>query len=108
VGEDEVVIESLPLQAKLEVAFVQHGVGFGIAAGDVLAVHGDGGEGLPGANVPDHHGAGAIVVGGYVAFEVEVRNRVIFDLHGETLIGRVKGRTFRDSPGLQNSVEFQA
>ncbi len=59
-------------------------------------------------DVPHHHGSRAVVTLGNGAFEIEVGDGMIFDLHGEALVGGIERRTFRNSPRLQHAVHFQA
>ena len=64
-------------------------------------------EQLVGPDIPDHHGASAVVTFRDGAFKVEVRDGMIFHLHGQTLVGWVEGRTFGDSPGFKHTADLE-
>src|SRR5450631_4418294 len=64
--------------------------------------------GMPITAVPQLHRATAVLSWGNGSLEVAVIERMIFDFHGQPLIGGIVGRTACDSPGLEHSVEFQS
>ena len=84
VRQHEVTFQLLALQAKLQIAFGKH----------LARIP----ERLPSASVPDHHRAGTIVSRRDQAFEVEVRDRMIFDHHGEPLVSRIERWALRHRP----------
>src|SRR5689334_19884855 len=61
----------------------------------------------PGAMVPDHHGAAAVLALGNDALELVVFDRMIFDVDGEALVARHEARTARHRPAHHHTVEFQ-
>ena len=63
---------------------------------------------MPGAIVPDHHGAAAVFAFGNDAFEAAVFERMIFDVHREALDGGIEARSFGHGPREQNAVELEA
>ena len=63
---------------------------------------------LPGAAVPQHHGAAAIFAFRNRAFELAVFDRVILDMHREPLVVRILARALRHRPAHQHAVPFQA
>jgi hypothetical protein len=62
----------------------------------------------PIAAVPEHHRAAAIFALGDGAFEIAVVQRMIFDFHRETFVGRIDRGAARHRPGLEHAVPFQA
>ena len=62
---------------------------------------------LPGAAVPQHDGAAAILALRDVPFEAAVFERVVLDVDGETLFRRIEARPPRHRPALQNAVELE-
>jgi hypothetical protein len=63
---------------------------------------------LPGALVPHDHRAGAVLALGDRAFEAAVAQRVILDVDGDLLLGRVEARPLGNGPGQQHAVELEA
>ena len=98
VHEREIALEPLPFQTKLQIAFRQHRGCFFFRTRNVLAVDGYRRERLPSACVPNHYRPATVVAFGNGAFKIVIRNGMIFDLHGQTLIGRVKRGAFRNCP----------
>ena len=94
VDEGEVAFQLLAVQAKLQVALGEHLARVALR--------------LPCADVPDHDCARAIVARRNDALEVEVRNRMIFHLHGEALVGGIERRTFGHGPGFQYAFHLKA
>jgi hypothetical protein len=62
---------------------------------------------MPGALIPQHDGATAVATLGYCAFERSVFERVVLDVDGKPLVGRVKAGSLGDSPTLQPAVELK-
>src|SRR6185437_5855389 len=62
---------------------------------------------LPGAAVPDHDRAAAILALGDGALEFVVIDRVILDLHGEPLFARDKAWAARHRPALHHAVKLK-
>jgi hypothetical protein len=92
-GEDPAAVELLSLQREIELAFA-------IGLLRVVAI--------PGAAIPYHHGAAAVLTLRNGAFEVAVVQRVVLDLHRKPLVVWVQRRAFCDGPGLENPIEFEA
>src|ERR1035441_5419867 len=91
---------SLELRAvkdELQRARAQAGVNVGV-----------GGLRLPRALVPDHHGAAAVLALGDDAFEAAVLHGVVFDLHGEALVGDDVAGALGDGPGFEHAVPAQS
>src|SRR6266849_7113638 len=105
--EREISVQLLAFQPKLQVAFGQHRGSFGVRTGNVLSVHRDRRKRLPRAHVPNHHCAGAVVVLGNDAFKIEIRNRMILNLHGETFVTGIERRALGNGPRFEHSVHFQ-
>ena len=63
--------------------------------------------GRPGAEVPEHHDAGA-VAGRDDAFELAVVERVILDVHRQALGRGIERRPLRHRPRQQHAVVLQA
>ena len=61
---------------------------------------GVGGLRLPGAVVPEHDGAAAVLALGDDALEAAVFHGVVFDLDGQALVGGDVAGAFGYSPGL--------
>jgi len=78
-----------------------------IAGWDVFPVYGDRRKRFPRTHVPHHDGACTIVVLGNDAFEIVVRNGVIFDFHRKPLVGRIERWAFGHGPRFQNTIEFE-
>ena len=64
--------------------------------------------GLPGAAIPDHHGAAAVLTRRYRALEDAVLDRMVLRLHREPLDLRIEARPFGDGPAQQHAVELEA
>ena len=91
------------------------------AAGELLAEHvgvqlpvGDrlgrvvGGVGLPPAAVPDDHVAPAVLAVRDDAFEVDVLDRVILDVHGQPSHRGIERRAPRHRPTGEDTVDLEA
>ena len=63
--------------------------------------------GFPGAAIPQHDGAAAILVVRDGAFEIAVVQRVILDLDREPLVVRIERGSSRHRPGFEDAVELQ-
>ena len=61
----------------------------------------------PGAPVPDDDVAGAVLLGGDDAFEVEVLDRMVLDVDGHPADGRVEGRALRDGPRHEDAIDLE-
>src|SRR5262245_23556068 len=66
------------------------------------------GLGRPGAAVPHHDGAAAILAFGDDALEIAVFERMVFDVDGEALLAGDEARSFRHRPALEHAVELEA
>jgi hypothetical protein len=86
--------ELFAMQPELE--FAAAIVGFGIALR------------LPMATIPQQHGAGTVLLRRYHAFELAILERMILDMHRETLVVGIEARAFRNRPAQQNAVELEA
>src|SRR5258706_8188016 len=62
---------------------------------------------LPASLVPELNGAAAIFALGNCSFEGAVVQRMILDLHRETLDRRIERRRFRHRPGFVDAVELE-
>ena len=60
------------------------------------------------AAVPEQHRAAAVLALGDHALEAAVLDRVVLDLHGEALLGRVEARPLGHGPALEHAVELEA
>jgi hypothetical protein len=78
--KDKASLQTLALQAKLEIALCQ-GLLWAIVA-----------FGLPIAAIPQHHRAAAILAFPDGTFEIAVVERMILDLNGKTLVVRIERR----------------
>src|SRR5580692_7028909 len=63
---------------------------------------------LIGPAIPQHDAARTVVSFGNDALEGPIFERVIFDHHGQALLGWVEGGAFGDGPGFEDAVDFQA
>src|SRR5260221_128345 len=63
---------------------------------------------LPVAPGPEHDRAAAIPAFWERAFEVTIVQRVVFHLHGQTLVLGIERRSLGHSTGLEDAVEFEA
>ena len=108
VDERKVSVEPLAAQPDLQVAFLDHRGGFGLGARNILSVDRFGRERFPRTDVPHHHSAGAVITFRNNAFEIEIRNRVIFHLHGQTFVPRIERRPFGHRPRFQHAFHLQA
>src|SRR6266850_842701 len=61
-----------------------------------------------GPDVPDHHSPAAVLALGDHTFEARVIQRVVLDLHRQTLHLRIERRSFRYRPRRQDSARLQA
>ena len=86
-------LQLVAVERELEVPFFQRRI-------DVVDFR------LPGAAVPQQHDAGAVAFGNH-PFEFAVLDRMIFDVHRETLCRGIERRTFRHGPRQQHAVVFQ-
>ena len=85
------------VEDELERAVAQAGVDVGV-----------GGLRLPGALVPEHDGAAAVLALGDDAFEAAVLHGVVFDLDGEALVRDDVAGALGDGPGLEDAVPAEA
>src|SRR6185437_7043633 len=58
----------------------------------------------PGALIPDHDGAAAVLAFGDDALEAAVLHGVVFDLDGEAAVAGVVAGTLGDGPGLEHAI----
>ena len=64
--------------------------------------------GLPGPPVPDDHVAGAVLLGGDDALEVEVLDGVVLDVDRHAPDLAVEGRALRDGPADEHAIDLEA
>ncbi len=57
---------------------------------------------------PGNYGAGTVVAFGDDAFEVEVRDGMILDGHGEAFVRGIEGGSFWDGPRFQHAFHLKA
>ena len=95
------------MQAKLEVALLQHLDRFGIRARDIFSIHRLRRQRLPRTQIPHHDRSRAVIALGNGSFEIEIRNRMILDLHRQPLISRIKRRPLRNGPRLEHAFHLQ-
>jgi hypothetical protein len=93
--QDPGAVELLAVQGELELALLQGGV-------HVVDLR------SPGAPVPDHHRAAAVLPLRDDSLERVVLDGVVLHLHREALDGRVEGRPLGDGPGEHDAVPFEA
>lgn len=65
-------------------------------------------DGFPSAAVPDDDGAGAVLFRRNGPFKAAVVERVVFDMHRHTFLGRIATRAFWHGPAQQNPIELEA
>ena len=104
----EIALQSLACETKFQIALGQHLRGFGFGAGNVFSIYWHRREWLPRAHIPDHDGACAVIVLGDDAFEIEIGDGMIFDLHGQALIGGIERRAFGHGPRFEDAFHLQA
>jgi hypothetical protein len=63
--------------------------------------------GHPLAAVPDDHRARTVLPGRDGAFEVGIRDRMVFDVHRHALHAGIEARALGHSPALERAVEFE-
>src|SRR5690606_29575018 len=63
-------------------------------------------DGLPAAFIPEHDRAAAIFALGNGALEAAIVERMVFDAHGETLVGGIIGWALGHRPALEHAIEF--
>ena len=66
-----------------------------------------GGVRFPGSAVPDDDVTAAVLAGRDHPFEVQVLDRVVFDVHGRALHGRVQRRSPGDGPAHEHAADFE-
>ena len=99
-GERPAAVELRPVEPHGQVAVVDplpHAHGRGVVFGEVAI----------GPRVPDDHGSGAVVPTGDVALERAIVERVVLDVHGETLDLRVVGRALGHGPRRHHAVDLE-
>ena len=92
----EAALELLAVEAELEFALVdgpRRVVGF---------------LRLPSAPVPDDHVAAAVLAFGNDALEVEIGDRVVFDMNGHAAVLGIERRSLGHSPADQHVVHLEA
>ena len=85
--------EALAVQDESQMTFLQRRMRFALR--------------LPASPVPQHDRAAAIFALRDCPFECSIRQRMVFGVHGQPFVGRIKAWSLRDSPAQQNAVEFQ-
>src|SRR5205823_14408669 len=63
--------------------------------------------GGPRATIPQHHRAGAVLVGRDDALETTVFERMVFDMDREPLVLRIQARALGYRPAQQDAVELE-
>ena len=91
--ERPAALQPLAVQAELQLALLQ---------AFVRIV-----ERLPGAAVPQHDGAAAILALRDGAFEAAIFERVVLGVDGEPLLRRIEARPARHRPAFQDAVELK-
>ena len=84
VYQSKLTLQLFAMQPELEVAFFQHGRRIA--------------HRLPFPGIPDHYCACAIIVFRDRPFKMKIRDRMIFYMHGQPLIRRIKRGTFGNGP----------
>lgn len=62
---------------------------------------------MPRAFIPQHDVAAAILTFRDGAFKAAVFEGMIFDVHGEALVGRIETWAFGDRPAVERAVELK-
>src|SRR5262249_25335719 len=62
---------------------------------------------LPGAAIPEKHGAATVLALGDDALEAAVLHRVILDVHRQPLVRGIEARSLGDRPALENAFELE-
>jgi hypothetical protein len=96
----------LPFEPEFQVALGQHCRSFGVGPWNIFSFYRNWRKRLPRADIPDHDRARAVVSFRNGAFEIEIRNRMIFDLHRQTLVGRIERWSLGNGPGFQHAFHF--
>src|SRR6516225_9261432 len=96
-GADQVPTpaELVPEQLELELAAR-------VLLADVLGL-----ERAIGAAIPHDHGAGAVVAGRDHAFEVRILERMVLDVHRETLLLGAHRGALRHRPALEHALHLE-
>jgi hypothetical protein len=94
--EDKAAMQLFAIQRELEVAFLKR------LLRRFLSFR------LPVAAIPKHHGTTAVLAFGDRPLEVTIIERMVLDLDCKPLITGIEGRSFGDSPGCKDAVQFEA
>src|SRR5258705_9337509 len=62
---------------------------------------------LEGSVIPNHDRAAAVLALGDCAFEMDVRDGVVFNLHRQPLFAFEEGNSFGHGPGFQRAADFE-
>jgi hypothetical protein len=65
------------------------------------------GLGRPGPAIPDHHRARTVLLRGDHALEFAILERMVLDVHGQSLVVRIEARPLGDGPREKHAVELQ-
>jgi hypothetical protein len=91
--EHPLALHSLALQGKLELALLQA----------LMRIA----DRLPGACVPQHHGAATVLALWDRAFEAAVLQRMVLDPYREPLVARIGGWPLGHRPTLKHAVQLE-
>src|ERR1019366_7305539 len=94
-NDGEIAVQLFAVQAELQIATRQLGIG-----GDVA-------QQVERAPVPQHHAAPAVIAGRNIAFEIAVLQGVVFHVRREHLHRGVKRRPLGYGPGFQDAIDLQ-
>src|SRR5262249_42906942 len=86
-------LQALAVQVELEAAFAQRLVDVAVR--------------LPGAAIPHHHRAAAILALRNGALEGAVLDRMVLDVDREPLVGGIEARPLRNGPAQQRTVMLE-
>ena len=92
--KDPGAVKLLAVEAKMQPPFAQRRQRIGILR-------------RPHTLVPKEHLACAILLLRDHALELAILERMVFGLHGETLVGRIEARPLRHRPALQHAGELE-
>src|SRR5262245_455013 len=97
--QNEATLKLLTEKIDVQLTFRHCAAGVRLLALDVM---------LPRPRIPDDHVAAAVLSGRDEALEVEVLDRVVFDVKGRSAYVWVKRRALRHGPADEDPVDFKA
>src|ERR1019366_6424314 len=95
-NDGEIAVQLFAVQAELQIATRQLGIG-----GDVA-------QQVERAPVPQHHAAPAVIAGRNIAFEIAVLQGVVFHVRREHLHRGIERWPLGYGPGFQDAIDLQA